>query len=95
MSTLLSHSPASIVEAFDEINSGQLTNTIFSNANVVMLNKDTYYQLIEKTESKVRETAGDSVVLDKKYYAMLIEHIESLTKQLEIANKVKYVKILD
>lgn len=82
MATPLMHSDASIVEAFNEINSGELTNTIFANANVVMLSKQAYYELVEKTESKIVKIDSDSVLINKQHYTQLVEQIESLLQTI-------------
>jgi hypothetical protein len=51
MNTYYKHHAASIVEAFNEINSGEIDNTHFLGANVVMLSKLHYQKLIEEIES--------------------------------------------
>jgi|GEM_PF-1513131 len=47
----LKHTESSIIEAFNEINSGEISNTHFLGANVVMLSKFEYDKLVNQIES--------------------------------------------
>jgi len=44
------HNNDNIVATFNEINEGRLSHASFSNANVVMITKDSYYALSDAAE---------------------------------------------